>query len=76
MCRENLIPTKFTTLEAALASAPKKKKLYTNERVQVAAEKEKARRARMAADEEDRLAQLYEMEQVEPAATAVATPSP
>lgn len=62
LCRENLIPTKFTTIEAALAGAPKKKKLYTNERVQIAAEKEKARKERMEADEDDRLAKLYTYE--------------
>ena len=69
MCRENLVKTKFASLEAALASAPKKKKIYSNERVQIAAEKEKARQERMEKDEADRLAQLYtyEMEQAKAA---------
>jgi hypothetical protein len=40
-CRESGVRTKFVDLEAVLASAPKKKKLYTNQRVQEAAEKEK-----------------------------------
>ena len=51
MCRENLVATKFASLEAALSSAPKKKKIYSNERVQIAAEKEKARKERMEQDE-------------------------
>eukprot|EP00977_Amphora_coffeiformis_P011137 scaffold2657_cov89-Amphora_coffeaeformis.AAC.31 len=62
MCRENLVATKFTTLEAALTNAPKKKKLYTNERVQIAAEKERARQERIEADEADRLTKLYAYE--------------
>ena len=70
LCRENLVATKFATLEAALAGAPKKKKMYTNERVQIAAEKEKARKERMEADEADRLAQLYSYEQAEAAKAA------
>lgn len=67
MCRENLVKTKFTSLEAALVNAPKKKKIYSNERVQIAAEKEKARQERIEKDEADRLAQLYayEKEQAE-----------
>ena len=67
MCRENLVATKFSYLEAALSSAPKKKKIYSNERVQIAAEKEKARKERMEQDEADRLAKLYqyELEQAE-----------
>ena len=74
LCRENLVATKFATLEAALSGAPKKKKLYTNERVQIAAEKERARKERMEADEADRLAKLYsyELEQAE-ASKAAAT---
>lgn len=70
LCRENLVATKFATLEAALAGAPKKKKMYTNERVQIAAEKEKARKERIEADEADRLAQLYSYEQAEAAKAA------
>ena len=74
LCRENLVATKFATLEAALASAPKKKKMYTNERVQIAAEKEKARKERMEADEAERLAQLYSYEQAEAVKAAPSAP--
>ena len=66
-CRESGVPTKFVELEAVLANAPKRKKVYTNERVLEAAEKEKERQARMQKDEEDRLAALYKMEQEEAA---------
>lgn len=67
-CREEGVKTKFVDLEAILAAAPKKKKMYTNERVQEAQEKEKARLERIQKDEEDRLAQLAKMEQEEFAA--------
>lgn len=63
VCRENLVPTRFVDFEAALAAAPKKKKLYANERVLEAAEKEKEKKARMQQDEEDRIAALFKMEQ-------------
>jgi hypothetical protein len=72
MCRENLVKTKFTTLEAALAGAPKKKKIYANERVQIAAEKEKARKERIENDEAERLAQLYTYEKEQAAADEAA----
>lgn len=36
--------------------------MYTNQRVQEAAVKEKARLERLARDEEERLAELYKME--------------
>ena len=52
-------------MEAILATAPKKTKMYTNQRVQDAAAKEKERLERLAKDEEERLAQLYKMEQEE-----------
>ena len=47
--------------------------MYTNERVQIAAEKERARKERMEADEADRLAKLYsyELEQAEASKAAV-----
>lgn len=67
LCRESLIATKFTAIEAALAGAPKKTKLFTNERVQKAGEKEKEKRDRMEQDEADRLAKQYEYEQSEAA---------
>lgn len=63
ICRENQIPTKFFNIEAALASAPKRKKMYTNQRVAEAAAKEKERLARMQKDEEERLEELSRMEQ-------------
>jgi hypothetical protein len=52
-------------LEEALSSVPKKKKLYQNDIVQKAAEKEKLRKLRMQQDEEDRLAALYRLEEQE-----------
>ncbi|EEC49417.1 predicted protein [Phaeodactylum tricornutum CCAP 1055/1] len=64
-CRESGVPSKFVELEAVLANAPKKKKLYTNQRVAEANEKEKERLARIAQDEENRLAELYRMEVAE-----------
>lgn len=62
-CRENKVPTRFLDLEAMLASAPKKKKAYTNPRVQEAERKEKEKALRMQQDEELRLAELARMEQ-------------
>jgi hypothetical protein len=50
-------------IEALLATAPKKTKMYTNQRVQDAAAKGKERLERLAKDEEERLAALYKMEQ-------------
>ena len=64
-CRESGVRTKFVDIEAVLASAPKKKKLYTNQRVQEAAEKEKERLERIRRDEEQRQAQLAKMNQEE-----------
>jgi hypothetical protein len=61
-CREEGVKTRFVDLEAMLASAPKKKKMYTNQRVQDAQEKERARLERIQKDEEDRLAQVAKME--------------
>lgn len=52
-------------MERFLANAPKKTKVYTNQRVQEAAAKEKERLERLAKDEEARLAELYKMEQQE-----------
>lgn len=68
-CRENQVPTRFLTIEAALASAPRRKKVYTNQRVAEANEKEKERVARMQADEQARLAELYKMQEAEQSAT-------
>lgn len=65
ICRENKVPTKFVGMDAILANAPKKKKMYMNERVQKAAEKEKAKRERLAKDEEERLAEIYRLEEEE-----------
>ena len=63
MCRENNVKSKFTDFEAILSTTPKKKKLYTNQRVQEAAEKEQAKRERMQQDEEERLAAVRKMEE-------------
>ena len=71
-CRESGVKTKFVDLEAVLASAPKKKKLYTNQRVQDAQQKEKERLERIQRDEEERLAQLEKMEKEEASAAAAA----
>lgn len=64
-CRESGVKTKFVDLEAMLASNPNKKKMYTNQRVRDAQEKEKERLERIRQDEEQRLAQLAEMEKLE-----------
>ena len=52
-------------MEAILATAPKKTKMYTNQRVQEAAQKTKEKLERQAKDEEERLAKLYELEEAE-----------
>jgi hypothetical protein len=65
VCRENKVPTRFVDIEAVLASAPKKKKIYANTRVLEAAEKEKEKAARMQQDEEERLAALAKMKEEE-----------
>jgi len=57
------VPFKNLEMEAFLANAPKKTKMYTNQRVQEAAAKQKERLERIAQDEEARLAELYKMEQ-------------
>ena len=59
------IPAKFITFEYALSSTPKKTKTYMNARVQEAYEKEREKKEREARDEEERLAELYKMEQEE-----------
>jgi len=69
-CRESGVKTKFVELESILANAPKKKKMYTNQRVQDAAEKEREKLERMRQDEEDRIRQLQKMEADEEAAAA------
>jgi hypothetical protein len=70
-CRENGVPSKFVEIEALLAKAPKRTKLYTNQRVLDAQEKERERQARIQKDEEDRLAALYKMEQEEAVAQSM-----
>ena len=64
-CTMLAVPFKNLELEKILAGAPKKTKMYTNQRVQEAAAKEKERIERLAKDEEQRLADLYKMEQDE-----------
>lgn len=62
LCRESGVKTKFVDLEALLTKTPKKK-LYTNQRVQEAQAKERAKEERIRQDEEDRLAAVAKMEQ-------------
>lgn len=71
-CREANVKTKFVDFEAMLAGSPKKKKIYTNERVQKAYELQAAQKERMRLDELDRLAQLAKMEEQEKAMAAEA----
>ena len=58
-CRSYKVPTKSVGLEAALlnlsSSGAKKKKVYMNKRVQMAAELEREKKERMDQDEVDRL---------------------
>ena len=61
-CREGGVKTRFLNLESILANAPKRKKMYTNQRVQEAYEKERQKQERMRLDEEERLAALRQME--------------
>jgi hypothetical protein len=61
-CREFAVPTAYPDIVALLASSPRKRKVYTNERVQEAQRKEKERQDRMQQDERERLAELYRME--------------
>lgn len=63
ICRSYKVPTKFSMLETALMSSPKKTKVYMNSRVQEAAQKEKAKKERMAQDEAERLAELSRLEE-------------
>ena len=62
MCKANQIPYKFINIEAVLNAAPRKKKVYTNERVLQAAEKEKEKAIRMEQDEMLRQEQLRDMQ--------------
>ncbi len=64
-CRSYNVPTKSVGLEEAVLSlssqGSKKKKVYMNKRVQIAAEKEREKKERMEQDEIDRLAELERM---------------
>ena len=62
MCKANQIPYKFTNIEAVLNASPRKKKVYTNERVLQAAEKEKEKAIRMEQDELLRQQELRDMQ--------------
>jgi len=65
-CNEAGVATKFVDLENMLAGLDTtKRKVYTNERVQKATVKNEARKERMRIDEEDRLAELVQIEQQE-----------
>ena len=70
-CRENGVKTRFTELESLIARSPKKK-LYTNQRVQDAQEKEREKQERIRRDEEERLEAVRRMEEEERAAAAAA----
>ena len=70
ICRDANVRTRFPELEAVLAAAPKKKKLYTNERVQKAYELQAAQKERIRLDELDRLAQVEAQEKAAAAAAA------
>jgi len=70
-CREANVKTKFVDLEALLAGSPKKKKLYTNERVQKAYEASAAQKERIRLDELDRLAQVEVQDRAAAAEAAV-----
>jgi len=65
--RSYKVPCKFMTLENALSktTTTKTKKSYANERVQLAAQKEREKAERMAQDEAERQAELARMEQEE-----------
>jgi len=65
LCREYRVATKFVGLELAVKGGEKRKKVYMNSRVAEAAEKERAKKERMAQDEEERLAALYKLEEEE-----------
>lgn len=60
--RSYKVPVKFMTLENALSKTTKKKKSFANERVQLAAQKEKEKAERIAQDEAERQAELAKME--------------
>lgn len=63
ICTANKIPTRFNNVQAALASAPRRTKVYSNARVLEAAEKEKEKRLRIEADEEIRIQELKQMQE-------------
>jgi len=70
-CNEAGVTTKFVDLETMLNGLDvKKRKLYTNERVQKATVKNEERKERMRLDEEDRLTELAQIEQQEAAKEA------
>lgn len=62
ICKTANVKTSFVDLEAILAGSPKKKKMYTNERVQKAYELQAAQKERIRLDELDRLAQVEAQE--------------
>jgi len=70
-CNEAGVTTKFVDLETMLNGLDvKKRKVYTNERVQKATVKNEERKERMRLDEEDRLTELAQIEQQEAAKEA------
>lgn len=71
--RSYKVPCKFMTLENALSTSKTKRKSFANERVQLAAEKEREKAQRIAEDEAERQAELYKMEQEEATRKIVGT---
>lgn len=71
-CREANVKTKFVDFEAMLAGSTKKKKMYTNERVQKAYELQAAQKERIRLDELERLRQVAIQEEQEKAAADAA----
>lgn len=71
--RSYKVPCKFMTLENALSTSKTKRKSFANERVQLAAEKEREKAQRIAEDEAERQAELYKMEQEEATRKSVGT---
>jgi hypothetical protein len=67
-CRENNVRAKFVNYEAALSTVSttgKKKVAYTNTRVQEAFVKEQEKQERLQQDEQNRLLELYRLQQSE-----------
>ena len=67
-CRLYNVPVKNVGLLSAVGKtgeSGKKKKVYSNERVRAAEEKNEERKLRMEEDERERLAELFKQQQLE-----------